>query len=452
MFGQLNRMRIAPVVSHWARELYWDSGWLQSSYSALASWYARLAELADDPYRALVHYSAAARRVRVPEVRAQRLEQFARFVQQHFAARPPNSLADNVFVEWFLKSKDASAQREMWRKFPVEKRLNLGKRLIVLKVPQGDERGVLLVRFASEAFLTSFRLRSIARRFTVVVEPSWALFPLPFWALYSTADRCNLVEVNSEQAAQELRATGLPLVPIALGSQDWVDPEVFRPLPGVRKDYDLVMIATYQRLKRHDVLFRALRRLRPRRLKVAIIGRTWERTRPDFEAMMRRYGVLEDCTIFQQLTPEQVNEVLNRSKVNVLLSRAEGGNKGLMEGFAANVPCVVFRHMMGHRQSDINPMTGRLAEDDELADVLLDVIANQERYHSREWLLANSGYRNSSQKLNALLREEALRRGEPWTTDIVPKLNRPNLEYVSERDAERMKDGWAELQDALIAL
>jgi len=442
-------MKLGSILSHQAREIYWNSVWLQSSYSAFESLRARMVDMSDDPYAALVHYCDAARRVRVPGVRKKRLEEFGRFVGKHFSGRPPRSLAENIFVEWFLRSPDAEPHRALRRKLGPEGQLNLGKRLIVLKVPEGEERGVLLTRYASELFLVSFHLEAIARLFTVVVEPSWALFPLPFWGLYSVLDGRNVAQVNSEQSVEDLRSTGLPLLGIAMGSQDWVDPDVFRPLPDVRKEFDVVMIATYQRLKRHDVLFRAMRRLRPRRLRVALIGRTLEQSRTEFEAMMHEYGVHEDCVIFQQLSPAQVNEVLNRSKVNVLLSRAEGGNKGLLEGFAANVPCVVYKRMMGHRQSDINPMTGRLSDDEELAEVLLDVIEHYQDFSPREWFLQNTGYRNSTRRLNALLQEEALRRGEPWTTDIVPKVNRPYLEYVNPADCAKVQRGWDELQRAL---
>jgi hypothetical protein len=119
-----------------------------------------------------------------------------------------------------------------------------------------------------------------------------------------------------------------------------------------------------------------------------------------------------------------------------------------MEGMAANVPCVVYKHIVGPRHSDINAMTGMLAEDEELPEALLQMVENYETFRPREWFLAQTGYANSTRRLNALLREEALRRGEPWTTDIQPKVNRPFLKYVREEQAAEVQAGWRMLEDA----
>ena len=54
--------------------------------------------------------------------------------------------------------------------------------------------------------------------------------------------------------------SNLVAVPIAVNG--WVDHRLFRPLPGIRKDVDVVMVACWGRYKRHHRFFAALRRLR----------------------------------------------------------------------------------------------------------------------------------------------------------------------------------------------
>lgn len=445
--------RLSAVNSR-IRDVYWERAWLQQLYSTSALCGARWAELTGDPYAALVRYCNAARRVRSPQMRSCRLQNLAEFVHRHFAVRPSRTLAENVFVRSFLESGPAHEVRAYLRMLSVPERLNLRGNLIVLKAPQEEERGVLLVQYthAFEKFLVNFRLDRIGSRYSIVLEPSWATYPEPYWAYFSCRQTPVFAEVISEDAAQAVRDAGLSVVPVTIGAQDWVDPEVFRPLPGVAKEFDVAMIANFARFKRHAVLFQAMRKLRPRRLRVAILGGTWERTRAQFEAELRHFGVEDDCTIFQGLSAAEVNEVLNRSKVNLLLSKVEGGNRGLMEGFAANVPCVVYKRIVGPRHSDINSMTGLFADDNELADVLLDVIRSYDRFEPQRWFLQNTGCRNTTAKLNAALRREALRRGEKWTRYIVAKANRPESEYVSSSDAMSLRPAWQELQEFLADL
>jgi glycosyltransferase involved in cell wall biosynthesis len=206
------------------------------------------------------------------------------------------------------------------------------------------------------------------------------------------------------------------------------------------------MIATFAPWKRHAVLFRAMQKLRPRRIRVALVGVTWERTRKEFEQEIRRYGVQDDCTIFQGILPAQVNEVLNRSKVEVLLTKIEGANRALSEAMSANVPVVVYKHIMGPRRTDVNPTTGMYADDGELPDVLTRAIESYQQFQPRAWYLQNSGYENSTSTLNEALRLAAHARNEHWTTDIVGKVNRPEAEYVSAADRASLAPAWKELE------
>jgi hypothetical protein len=51
------------------------------------------------------------------------------------------------------------------------------------------------------------------------------------------------------------------------------------------------------------------------------------------------------------------------------------------------------------------------------------------RFSPRAWALAHTGSRNATRQLNERLRAIALAKGEPWTRDIVEKVNAPNLAY-----------------------
>ena len=63
---------------------------------------------------------------------------------------------------------------------------------------------------------------------------------------------------------------------------------------------------------------------------------------------------------------------LNQSRVNLLLSRQEGSNRSLFEGFFAGVPGLALRNNIGIPKGHFNSETGRLIGEGELAGALLD--------------------------------------------------------------------------------
>jgi hypothetical protein len=56
----------------------------------------------------------------------------------------------------------------------------------------------------------------------------------------------------------------------------------------------------------------------------------------------------------------------------------------------------------------------------------------------REWGLEHVSCFKSTEKLNATLREYALKQGRPWTQDIAVRSNSPESSYLSAKDAERL--------------
>ena len=442
-------MGLLENIQQDARDYFWEAAWLQRGYSAFAAAQARATE-ARDPYTALLRHAAAAMRVRSGSLKERRLHDFARYVREKLGPTPA-TLADNPFIRLYLESPDAEIVRRRWREYPREERLDLRKNIIVLKNPRPHERGVLLLEYTDhfKSFLVNFDLRRVCAEFHLVLEPSWYPYPEEHWAMFNCRDCIILCQTISEISSAHLRDCGFPLAAIGVGAQDWVAPRVFRPLPGVEKDFDIVMIASFMRLKRHHVLYRALRRMLPRKPKVALVGRTWARTRAEFEAELRESKVADQITIFQGLSGEELNVVLNRSKLKVLLSKVEGGNVALMEALAAGTPCVVYEHVMGPRLSDFNAATGALASDGNLHRVLADVIDKHDQFSARDWFLANTGYERTTARVNAALRELSLSRGERWTEDIVPKVNRLGLQYADPEEASRMRPGWQRLEACL---
>lgn len=440
-------------LKHNVRELYWRTPFLQHLYADSAVAAGQCARLFGNDYAALEQICNGARRVLSPAKKLELLGKLSAMVRVTCDGISP-TLNRNPFLKSFLESNSAAETRRWLKQLSADERTTIRDNVILLKAPAGKERGVLLVQYTKyfHHFLVNFDLSKIQDRYMIALEPSWATYPEPYWALYSSESTPVVTQIISDEAVTATERAGLAIKGIAMGSQDWIDPHAFHPLAGTTKDFDVVMIANFARFKRHNVLFRTMKRIKSHRIKVAIIGGTWERTRQDFDQEMREHGVFDDCTVFQGLNAVQVNEVLNRSKVNMLLSRIEGGNRGLMEGWAANVPCIVYRDIIGPRKSDINERTGILSDDDELPDAITYMLDNYQRFKPRDWFLETTGCYRSTVRLNDTLRNIALGKGEPWTRDIVAKANRNEMQFCDQSDAENLAPAIQDLKKALAPL
>ena len=116
--------------------------------------------------------------------------------------------------------------------------------------------------------------------------------------------------------------------------------------------------------------------------------------------------------------------------MSVLLSRQEGSNRAVYESLFTGTPVVVYAQHKGINLEHVNARTGVLAEDDRLADALLDVIDHPDRFDPRGFALEHLGYPNAARGISTALQDLARRTGRPWTRDIVAKRNAPNLRYA----------------------
>jgi hypothetical protein len=265
---------------------------------------------------------------------------------------------------------------------------------LVLKSPAPGEKGVLLLKNTEriDAFRRSVNMPRLLQEYRLVLEPSWSGYADPRILAFSAyRDHPVLVMATCEDDAGLLRALESNLIPLALGASDWVHPDVFRVLPGTAKRYDAILNARWTMMKRHHLLLRALRDLRDSTFRVAIVARNIpeDRQRGILLKAIERSGVARQIDIFEDLTPPQVNEVLNASKVNLLLSRQEGSNRSLFEGFFAGVPGVAFANHIGIPKDHFRAETGRLIRPETLAETLRFLRSRWGEFHPRDWAVAH---------------------------------------------------------------
>ncbi len=319
----------------------------------------------------------------------------------------------------------------------------LGTRALVLKSPAENEKGVILIdyTFALSLFAKKFDVSRIAQNYYFVLEPTWCGYCDLDILCYSQFPFPVFVQTPESRDARFLEAIGSNLIPLSVGGNWWVDHRVYRPLPGVTKDVDVIMVACWGRYKRHYKVFQALARLRARgeRLKTVLVGYNADYTLDDILRQARYYGVEDQLEIYEELSPEEVNCQLNRAKVSILWSRKEGFNRAIIEGMFAGVPCILRAdHNYGHHYEYINPQTGCFATERDLPDRLLDVIKNNQTFKPRDWVLANLSCQKATEALEGAIREVATAAGENWTRGLALKVCYLNtMRYWDDSTADR---------------
>jgi glycosyltransferase involved in cell wall biosynthesis len=311
---------------------------------------------------------------------------------------------------------------------------DLFRDVMVLKAASDTEKGVILLKYA-RTFAALAALADIGRlmqRYVFVLEPCWAGYCDPILLMWLTPGQPMPVMCFTEEDHAFVSDVGAPFLALRMGPADWVNADIFRPPAEVQKNYDLVMVANFAHHKRHATLFRALRDLRDRDLRVLLIGFPWhgrtaQHLRAEAASIMRNERV--QLEIVESVPHSRVSELVSQSKAFVFLSRKEGDNKALVEAMFANVPAIVYAHSIGGARSRINPQTGVLATDQELAGQIRRMLEDHGKFSPRAWALAHTGSVASTRILDDVLRTAVTAAGGAWTRGIVEKTNAPNLAY-----------------------
>jgi glycosyltransferase involved in cell wall biosynthesis len=325
--------------------------------------------------------------------------------------------------------------------------------ILVLKAARGDELGVLVVKYevTREALFLLFDMERIFSRYWIVLEMSWSGSCHHSLMCFVGRGRRVVVQAPEVDDIRFLRYLESNLQCIELGTGDWIDTGWSRH--GEEKHYDIVMVASWAPYKNHRLLFRALKSV-SMPLRVLLIGfpagnRTKEHIVRQFSRCLGKHGARFDLTVLEDIPHDDVLRYTAQSKVAVLLSRKEGFNKAIMEAMVCDVPAIVYEGHSGGAQCRIDSSTGILSSFRELPRAIEYMVQNHARFSPRRTVLETTGSRLSTRKLNALLKASTLAGGEVWRTDIVEKVNNPNLGYRNPADRERFSKDYEFLHSAL---
>ena len=291
--------------------------------------------------------------------------------------------------------------------------------MLVVKSPRNGERGVILVdySFVFPLLAKKFDFAKIIEKYHVVIEPSWSgAFDDDVLALSAYGNV--FVQSNEPRDIKFIKDNCVGLTPVPIAANWWVDTRVFRPLEGISKRADVFVNASWAKFKRHDRIFSALSTLRRhgKILKTILVGYEVDLKREDLMSIAAEYGILDQLEFYEGVTSFEVNELINRTKVNLVWSRREGSNRAIVEGLSAGVPGIMRQGFnYGHRYPFISKHLVEFATEETLPDMLLRAIRGGSDINPREWVEKYMNPQLATEFVDQAIEQFCSLKGEKWT-------------------------------------
>jgi glycosyltransferase involved in cell wall biosynthesis len=321
---------------------------------------------------------------------------------------------------------------------------------LVLKAPKPNgEKGVLYCSFEYNwmRLVAHHDAAAILSDYYLVGASSWSPTDYAVLAAFAGLSQDPIFIGVSNFVDVDRLALMRPVVePLPILASDWVDPDCYAPKPQRERTIDILMVANWSRVKRHWLLFEALRDM-PSHLRMVLVGRNAPgRTEREILAEARAFGVRQHLELHTNLEIDEVTALQCDARVSLIFSRREGSCVSTAESLFAGSPVGMMDDAHIGSRAYLNSRTGATFSRNGLARSLKRFWAESDSYAPREWALENISCQRSSQRLNSLLRDWSLRAGRPWTEDIAPLRWRYVPAYVDPADEKRLAPAVEELK------
>jgi hypothetical protein len=293
----------------------------------------------------------------------------------------------------------------------VENRSNMNevsKRMLIIRWPIITDnkilsKGVLILTFTHTFayFLKNIKLSELEKYFHIVLEPSWAGYADPDILTWSTLKNPVFIQATELLDRNTINALNGSLVPVSIGTSNWVDYNLFKPC-GDEKIFDSIYVANTTLIKRIPKFLSSVSNIVNKynySYKCALVCSKFGGRSNDVMNLIDYYKLNKICNIYFDLSYVDVNDIINKSKVNVLLSKKEGSNKSLFESLFCNVPALALADNIGLNKCYINEYTGMLVWDNYLESALLHMKNAWHKYNPRDWAINNISPEISTKQL-----------------------------------------------------
>jgi glycosyltransferase involved in cell wall biosynthesis len=367
--------------------------------------------------------------------------------------RWPSRSLERQLAHW-LTAERAAIWRERrigWTRYHEQLTSEKLTKSLILKVPgTNGEKGVLYVSFEYNwlRLLQHFELRRLLDEYFLVGASSWSPPDFPaHWALAHVGPDPVFMQISNPSDMELYARLHHNIRPIPILASDWINPDLYKPKPHNQREIDILVVAGWSHVKRHWLLFRALRKM-PRQLRVMLIGQDADaRTADDVFREAKAFGVADRIQMIQDASINDVTKHQCNSKASIILSAREGSCVVVAESLFADAPVAMMHNAHVGSRSYINAETGVLLRADTMPTQLSEMLARSASFSPRTWAVANITSTRTTEKLNGILRGYSRERGLPWTRDIVPMCWRPDPIYTQAADNERLQSAYAALQE-----
>ncbi|MEO0438441.1 MAG: glycosyltransferase [Pseudomonadota bacterium] len=290
------------------------------------------------------------------------------------------------------------------------------------------DKGILIIKF-SETLDFCMRTGCITRLapfYFIVIEPSWAGYALPqILALTSYQQHNFYVECADSEDYELLQFLDTNLIPVRIGSGNWVDFERFKPLPDTRQVHDLLLVANNNPIKRVLSFIQIFDRNPNLTGLLVCAGHGTERER--IQKLLQLFS-LSNLAFSDGVSPDDLNKIINQSKYVCLMSLKEGSNRSLFESMAAGTHAILIDRNIGVDRSFFDGKAGSIVSQRDIAIKVREVPPN--RHEIREWA---EGHISPTQSVHHLVNTINETEGTLLNVDSVRgKVNAPEIAYAFE--------------------
>jgi len=343
------------------------------------------------------------------------------------------------------------------QKFFDDPKTLLGGIVIVLKSPQGNEKGALLLNYNYyfPLFLKFYDLNKISEYYNIILEPSWAGFCELSILGYSQLKNPVYVMTYEKRDRRFINDLNVALLPIDIGPSWFINHDIFTlPAENQERNIDIIMVAAWAKFKCHNHFFKILANLKKKlpNFKLVLVGYPVDMTKVDIESLALHYGIQESLTIYEWIEPSEVVELFKRSKINILWSRFEGNNRAIIEGMFCGTPVILRAgHNYGQHYDFINSETGHFADESNLVKKIWQIIDNFDNYSPRNYVMNHRNCIKATEIMNQILAHNECNIGRPWTRGLVVKTNGlHSMNYLQPEDNSRFAADYKMLTQFII--
>jgi len=316
------------------------------------------------------------------------------------------------------------------------------KRGLVIKEPiyKDDglcaEKGVYLITFTGtlQYYIKNIDVDKLQKDFYIVLEPSWAGYCLSEILWWSKLQEPVFIQATEKRDFEFLSTISDKLIPLSFGASDWVNPNTFFPIPSTPKIYDCVYVSNYNTIKRNFVFLNALRKINDPTYKAALICSGWGETREYNLALIKKYKLEGKLELIESVNQKELNIILNKAKVNILLSLKEGSNRSIFEGFFAGTPGIILSNNIGVNKNYFTKQSGMTIQENQLVKTLIYFKHNSDKYNPNKWGTDNISIFKTKEKLDNILKEHAKKQSLNWTVGTHLKINAPEAELFEHKE------------------